>query len=279
VIAIALLDLNVAGVCATLSYFPRERLLEPDDFRILSFGGPVLAPIDDETAEFRFGPIRISPRKAALSIDPREARLIRRPPRPNLLQILSPIIASVSITLLVVIVPQFRRQSSQASHEYPLEKHASLKWDSCWLAFMIIALIGLNIAGAVYRRPPHPADPWRRDIEDYQVPLPLVIGPCGTPSYSRVGSNGGRPGVHSDSHQAYVGMIVFRTDGSVIGYEGAETRNPSRAHTLQAPTHSLLEMWWPLIGSVTITIVALAAAARCLETPVFRRIRPLGGPV
>jgi hypothetical protein len=52
-----------------------------------------------------------------------------------------------------------------------------------------------------------------------------------------------------------LGTIVYKADGRIVGYEGTPGQMQSRPHIIRPPIRSLLEMWWPVIASVSITIL------------------------
>src|SRR5262249_9263129 len=91
-------------------------------------------------------------------------RVLRRPLPPTLLQIWSPVIAGVSITLLILSVaragpgPQRRSGSPKLGRRLCARQHG-LGIVARW-GMIVVALMGLNLASAVYRPLPDPAEEW-----------------------------------------------------------------------------------------------------------------------
>ncbi|MBX6314881.1 MAG: hypothetical protein IRY99_18485 [Isosphaeraceae bacterium] len=90
-IMVALVGLNLAGAIATSKYYPRPPYLSVGygngrGFIYYKADGTILQGSGNAETGYRL------------------TRVIRRPPRPSLLQIWSPVLASVAITLGVLVV-------------------------------------------------------------------------------------------------------------------------------------------------------------------------------
>ena len=54
-----------------------------------------------------------------------------------------------------------------------------------------------------------------------------------------------------------LGTIVYRPDGSIVGYEGRPGEMQAPPHVIRPPLRSFLEMWWPVVASASITTLVL----------------------
>ncbi len=274
VVGTALVALNMAGAIATWSAqlrvsVSRVKLVER------RFWVPSLR--DEETWDIRFG-------FGSLATGEELIRVMSLPRRPTLLQIGAPIIASASITLLVFLVllgrPASRRRRDAPQDSGGLEAQRSplrlVRW-----ATIAAALISLNVAGAVYGPFPEPGE---------EQPCPAVfMDPAMVPDEqggllfrdraNRVvkrSANGGgeRPATAADyplplhGYDGYThrggarvkDTVEYRSDGSVVAYEGNPglmERLASRPRVIRPPTRSFLAVWWPVIGSLSISLVVI----------------------
>lgn len=188
--------------------------------------------------------------------------------RPGLLQIASPVVASVSITILVLTVfgsgltprnrPAPPLDSQPAEGPSPPGRR--------WVRWTTIAagLIGLNLAALAYRSLPDVAL-WRQ-------------GPLGNPyrgvriankasflsqdgRFVLVWSDGriSRP-EPGDAEGHILETVFHEPDGSIVSYEGSPGRF-RRLFTwpwiIQEPSRSMLESWWPVLAATAITILLL----------------------
>lgn len=64
--------------------------------------------------------------------------------------------------------------------------------------------------------------------------------------------------------------VVYRSDGSVVAYAGNPgflERQMTRPHVIRPPTRSFLEVWWAVIGSVSISLVIIGILWRMSRWP------------
>lgn len=269
-VAVALAGINLAGMLTTAKFFPRE-------FPPLGMGwgkgwGACYTNEQGETFLSRRGPLQgrgeppvvdaakqveASLRRQADPDDGLRLVLVEiRPLPPGLVAIWAPVIASVSITLLVLFVP-WGRPSGERGPSPPATQasRSPAKVSVARWIVIVVALVGLNLAGAVYRPPPHRTESWRRGDPLYPY----------SPRWT---------------------TLVYYLDGRVIGYEGepgatvpaprlirgrAAVRDVSRpkgvathsAPRLVGRTRSYLEIWFLTFASAAITAAVLAALARC----------------
>ncbi len=163
---------------------------------------------------------------------------------------------------------------------------------------MILALIALNAAANSFSQPlPDVLDQELEDrlysSADLQVRpdgaivihpggVHLVLKPEGGYEYRTFDSNpfitgpghGGpdSPPSQDRDHPAeragprpVLGTILFKSDGSVVGYEGKPGQKSGRAHVIRPPIRSLFEMWSLTCagGLITLLVVALELRPHC----------------
>jgi len=232
---------------------------------------------------------------------PRQAikRIVRAPSTPTTLQICSPLIASVLLTVLVLVVPQTRPILQRPVAAPAGDLHSDVRPRRLRLVLrpliIVLALFGLNLVAARYRRAPDPYDDRMetpvRSTADLFVkpdgtvePRPvgghfLVVKPDG---FHGVKSFGGRlityadgTAVSYDEHGVRIGYeydrsralgtIVYRPDGSIVGYEGRPGEMRAPPHVIRPPLRSFLEMWWPAMAGASITLLVLGILWRQLR--------------
>jgi hypothetical protein len=255
IVALALVGLNFAAAVVTWRSFQNGSPLP----RIWS--GPAWLAYTDGSE----GIVRLD------LVDPKTgARLIRvvmgQFP-PSLVEIWSPVIASVSISLLVFLVP-FENLASWLQ-SVPTEGGDGIPASSSacrrvarW-AVILAALIGLNGAGAVQR-------PQLDASEQKPGPNSFVFHPTMFLEYAGASLGPFQPPVplnnatfsprHGDQHVRVLDTVIYRSDGGIVAYEGNPglvQRVLSWPRVIQPPTRSLTEMWWPVAGSVSITLLVL----------------------
>ena len=289
VIGTALVALNGFGALATW----HAQLREPvSRVRLVERFAWEPSLWDEENGDIRFG-------FGGLATGEELIRIMSLPRRPTLLQIGAPIIASASTTLLVFMVLMGRPSSrlrrgaleaagGLAARRSPLRL---VRW-----ATIAAALIGLNVAGAVYGPFPEPGE---------EQPCPAVFNdPAMVPDeeggllfrdranrvVKRLANGDERPATVADyplplhgydgySHRGGARVkdtVVYRSDGSVVAYDGNPgllERLMTRPRVIQTATRSILEVWWPVIGSVSISLGFIGilwgqARRRCLEPPL-----------
>jgi hypothetical protein len=208
-IGVALVDLNLGAALATSKYYPRRTIAS---VRIWSGQRSVTIKPDGST-DYGAGNFETGYRRTLV---------VWRPLPPRLLQVWSPLIASVACTLLVVLVPWWRSTSPRQTDTANADRYPVMRGPRLWFPArsiaIVMALIGLNLAAAVYR----PSELVEYDPQD------LLRG-------------------------RWEGTVVSKTDGTVIAYKCSpgEFTNPSE---IRPPARSLLQIWFPVIASVAITL-------------------------
>jgi hypothetical protein len=211
------------------------------------------------------------------------------------LQIWSPLIASMLLTILVLVVPRGhsgRQRPGIGSTGNSLSPARPWRpWLGVKPLTIALALVGLNLVAALHRPAPDPYDDrletLLRSSADVYVkpdggvePRPwgsfLVMKPDG---YHGTVLFGGGSGIAEDgSIYSYddhgvrirydgdrsraLGTIVYKPDGSIIGYEGKPGEMRPPAHVIRPPLRSFLEMWWPVMTSASITLLVLVILGR-----------------
>jgi hypothetical protein len=268
-IAVALIALNLGAAIATWNRYSLQQPPPKPTFWPRGFYTPVVPDAD--------GNILIDLGK--LATGHRLVGIIRLPqPWPTLIEIWSPVIASVSITLVVILIFGY-----SPSHAESLPSTASgagggrlpRVWFGLRWATIAISLIGLNWLGVVYRP--------LVDLGEWQS---LAASPFITSDFlDKAGKKlryqadelvlmtenegGERPATlddyplplyQGDGQTRVLATIVHKSDGSVGVYEG----NPglmrlilSRPRVIQPPTRTALEIWWPVIASASTTLLVL----------------------
>jgi hypothetical protein len=256
IIAVFLVALNIAGIIATLSGYPRKPLAGGSD---------------------RFGPAKVvrdangitSIYAKAAGTGYRLAEVLREPMPPTLLQVWSPALASASITLLVLLVPWAppasprRNTPSQGDGDQPARlTRARLVARRVTIA---VSLIGLNVAGAVSRPPPDRSElPLNyRDLFG-GTPRTLIVTMDGSIVQRRPvdGPDVVSPPDDGDEDRVSEGTIDYRMDGSIVAYAGRPGQMPSHTSVIRAPTRTLVEVWSTVITSASITLLVLALLCR-----------------
>jgi len=267
VIAVALVALNLAGAIATWRCYPEKQIVQMTNDRGLRHYN------EDADGNMRFdlGKLRTGERLVGV---------VRRRRPPTLVQIWSPVIASASITLLVLLVP-FGRSASW--HRSPLSNvggHPPTRlargWFAARWATIVAALIGLNITGAVYRPLLDPSE--QRPASDVYFGGSMFLDEAGNFLFNRRdgtlifrNADGSleRPATlddfplplhQDDGHSRISDTIVYKSDGSIVDYEGNPgimERMLTWPRVIQSPTRSLLEMWWRVVASASITLLVL----------------------
>lgn len=206
--------------------------------------------------------------------------LYRRLP-PTTLQIWSPLLATVAISILAIAVPigfSARHQRGRlSSHDRAaLSRIDPVRGLVRWVVIGA-GLIALNFAGAAYRPPPD-----RFDTEIYKklIHPDIIVVDAGCvwnkiPSRDILDSSGRvwkrvperyirvfdlhrdeSPGRAAGPEVAIPGpgtgcsgpieTVLFREDGSIVGYEGFPLDPASRPRRLRPPGRSLLQRWFPV---------------------------------
>lgn len=256
-IAVVLVGLNLQGAIITSRHFPREVIVGP-----YGEGFGRTRSYTDSTGNRVIS--KLVPKGHPIELrDPVVewvVRIERRPAPPTLIEIWAPVIGSVSLTLLVVLVPWrslwTRRREVAMSGDPPHPRRWRRALCAGRWAVVGLAVVGLIVAGAKFRAPPTPQDVWRLG---YQLP-DILRNTIDQLNRNRVPIPASE-GLYTTSSFVY-GTIVYRLDGSILGYEGTPGDLRSRPRMIRQPTRSLLEIWWPVVGSVTISLLVAAVAMR-----------------
>jgi hypothetical protein len=253
-VATALVGVNLAGAIATskyLRYFPQ----------VLPVGygnGEGLVTYGSDGSIF----VHAGNAETGLQL----TRVVRTSCAPPILQICSPAIAASSVTFLVLTllwaIPDSKRGVISANAEAMPRTRTARVWIAMRRLTLAVSLIGLNVAGAVYRPLP--------DREE------LVVDNRYLSSSTRVSHVFTRDGAclnryhlrgigHDDDDNGplhTMNTIVFKADGAIFSYDGTPGETRSRPFVLRPPRRSFLVMWFPLIASVTTTILVVVMALR-----------------
>jgi hypothetical protein len=204
----------------------------------------------------------------------RMSELRRDPVPPTLLQIWSPIMAGVSISLLILLVPFDPTAPGRRSAPINDDRGGgSERWSrrliAARLIAVVLALILFNVAGAVNGpRPEHSYIPIEYREFFGGIPRTLVIRMEGTTIkrraldasdwLGRLASLGMEAGTLDDGgYDLEEATIEYRHDTSIVSYAGIPQRKLSRPHLISPPSRSFLELWWTLIGTSSVTVAVI----------------------
>ncbi len=275
-IAVALVGLNLAGAIAVAKHHPswtnRGRGSSPHPQVISRTWHSIVSKegrgLQQSKSSFIFlrlnGTIEIG---RGIYGSPREQikRIVLAPTAPTTLQIWSPLIASVSVTILMVVAPR-KRPGSQRGGIHSNGDSLSPRWlRRLWLVvrwlMIVMALVGLNLVATLYRPAPAPFDdllesPIRSTADLLVKPNggieiqphgnPLVMKPDGgagrlvikadgsADSQSPTGGHG-PPAGYGDDPGRTLGTVVYKPDGSIVGHTGKPGEMRSRPHLIRAP--------------------------------------------
>ena len=273
-LAVMLVGLNLAGALATFSYYPTQQLGLGEKNNL---SAPTIGHTDEHGLTYTYRERR-SERPGWRMSDPRRGwrmtELRRIPVPPTLLQIWSPIMASFSISLLIVLVPigrtGLRRRAAATDHD---RSGGSEQWSRRLIATRVIAvvlaLIVFNVAGAGSGPRPEPSYIPLQYPEFFGgTPRMLVIRMEGTTVerrpldasdwLGRLASLGLEPGaLDDDGYDLEEATIEYRHDTSIVSYGGTPERKLSRPNLISPPSRTFLERWWTLVGTSLVTVVIL----------------------
>lgn len=140
-IGVALIGINVAGAIATSRYFPRDRIHGGsigERGMLTSYG------LDGSISTYRIVENTSQPDSEQL------IKVVRRPPPPTLLVAWSPVIASVSLSVLIFAVSMVHRAvGAQGAGNRDLSVRRTPMWLVGLWTTIVLALGGINLAGAV----------------------------------------------------------------------------------------------------------------------------------
>lgn len=230
-IAVALVALNLAAAVATSRHYPRKHATPHRGVA----GGSFLL-FDGEATRQIYDPVDIELGKP---IEYRLTRVIIHPRRPSLLAIWSPILASASITLLVLLVPGIGKRArcrgtasrgAGFSKPYGAKAGRAARWGA-----VVLALAALNLAGVWYREP----------SRSCEVPY------------------------HIDATCSRYPTIVHRSDDAIVGYLAPPGELQGPPHVILPPKGTFVDRWWLALGSCAITfgVVVIVSRGRCQSAP------------
>jgi hypothetical protein len=282
---IALVCLNLSGGIATFSY-PRIQSEPPGvhlhgngtTFTEIHPDGTVIRAIERSTSprgkraglkngyrDARFRAIDRSPPGSEIF------RLEKRPPPLTTIQRWAPVMASLALTVLatVFVVPPHTPRTMADPQPSAIRPPGSGLTACLTLRrpIAVAALVLLNYAAAIYRGPDRPTDPWLRQNDHLPggVMAMGATGPDGVVEVHHV-SPYSLPTFIGNDHAGILRTIVYNLDGSVVGYQGVPGSAQSGPYLIQPATRSFLDMWWPALGSVSITVaVGLCMVVGCLR--------------
>ncbi len=226
-------------------------------------------------------------------------RIVLAPPPSTTLQIWFPLIASLLLTILVLVVPRGhtgrqRQGIDPTGNSFSLVRQRRL----CPVArrlSAVLLLVVLNLVASLYRPAPDPYDdrletPLRSAADLFVKPdggieprpvggTFLVMKPDG---YLGLVKFGGRLEVtadgtvisydehglrvcYGDDPIRFLGTIVYKPDGSIVGYEGKPGEMQAPPHVIRPPLRSFLEMWWPVMASASISLLVVGILWRQLR--------------
>ncbi len=255
-VAVALVGLNLAGAIATWRYYARSPA------HAGSPGVRVGSGLEWPIATGPDGAVHMP--VASLKTGECLEQVVWLVPAPSFLQKMSPVIASLSITLLALALPwssagsrnHFVPTGAGGRAESPLlSRRGATRW-----VIIGVSLFGLNLAGAVFRPLPDSAieasdqsriPPMAHDVLVRQEGGRFVI------HWSNCRETRPEPG-DVDGH--IVETVIFKPNGAVVAYEGSPgllRRLLTWPRVVREPTRSLLEMWWPALAAAAITFLVL----------------------
>jgi hypothetical protein len=197
----------------------------------------------------------------------------RQPLPPTLPEIWAPVMASVSISLMILLVPSWRARGRPPR----VRARSSGRVLAVRVLGVVGSLILLNVAGALSGpRPGRSNVPVQYGEFFGGTPRMLVIRTEGTTAQRRpVDGSNWIPGVHSRAGSDLAGSdleeatIEYRRDASIVAYAGTPERKLSRPRLLSPSARSFLDLWWPFLGTMSISLLAIVPFGR----EVCREIR------
>jgi hypothetical protein len=265
-VAVFLAALNIAAMIETARSYPEERVYPS---RNRSHGSSFLTfaryglvcryELDDQ------------------GLGRRLTRIYREPPPAKLFQVLLPLIASTSITVLVLVFALSRRNGPPrgwTGDNCGVNHFRSSGLLLARYALIAVSLIGLNVAGALHAPAFRPIDSElaqhyfsggnyfiRADGSfEYRGPCDdLVFSPESDADSKRAAADRGHSTLtrRSDAGRIKISTIVVTNDGRIVGYTGAPGWMTTEALVLRPPLRPFLEMWWTVIVSALITALVL----------------------
>jgi hypothetical protein len=271
-VAVAMVGVNLAGAIATSKYYPRSH------FHVGGGGWGSAFFFRDQYGLIYTYVLTYDARGRALY---RLKEVVREPLPPTLLHIWAPVMASVSITLLVLAGSWSGRASGERDpasigngERLPFLFHLG---PSARRITIAAALIGLNVAALPSRPPP--------DRSQFVLDYRALFG--GTPTIIIFELDGGsvqpRPVYVSDPSELFVDLDVYRSsggrhrldegtmaykpDGSIMAYAGCPERMLSQPCLMRSSTRPPLGIWSPVVASASGTALVLFLLWRRSQQP------------
>ncbi len=271
VVLIALVGLNLGGAVTTWRLYPdaafrHKALPSPGNSRfkgcsLYDLGNPVYVLVAKSTS------------------GKRKERVVWLAPVLGWIPMWCPLAASASITVLVLSLHRYRRESQDRySHPRVAPVNELTPWPTArsriCLGLIALSLIGLNLAAALFRPPVDTRD----ESPEYLQALGLgnwvgahrdgtrwVVSPRNHADWKR-----------DDVLEPLLETVICRSDGAVVAYDGDPDfweRLLTRPRFIRDPLYSPLEMWWPVVGAIAVTVAVLLTllreARRRQEIPTF----------
>jgi hypothetical protein len=269
--AILVVGLNLAGALATSSYYPRQQLLL---VVANNLSAPLIAFPDEHGLTYVYR-ARGSERREWRMSDSRRgwriSEVIRNPVPPTLLEIWSPVMASVSVSLFMLLVPSgqaapWRRGARIDPDRSGRFGRRSRRLIGARVIAIVLALVLLNVSGAVSGTRPGRSYVTLKHGEFFGgTPRILVFRMEGTTVQSRpmngsdwLGPVESRSGTLDDAgYDLDEATIEYRRDASIVTYAGMPERKLSQPVVISPPARSFLDVWWPLIATSSVTVVVI----------------------
>lgn len=174
-----------------------------------------------------------------------------------------PLAASASITVLVVSLHRYHQGSQYRTSQPQFDPANELSpWPAArsriCLGLIALSLIGLNLAAALFRPPVDTRD----ESPEYLQALGLgnlvvahfegfgwVVHPRNRADLTR-----------DDVPEPLLETVICRSDGAVVAYDGDPDfweRLLTRPRYIRHPLYSVVEMWWPVVGAIAVTVAVL----------------------
>ena len=282
-VGLLLVCLNVAGAIGTHNARLRDQAARVRIFERVAWYPPGWDP---RSGDIHFG-------LGLLDTGELLVRIMRLPGWPSFLETWSPVIASLSASLLILTVVlggmSVRCPPAGPGRADDRSPRRSLR-ESRVTATTAVALIGLNIAGALFGRFPEPGqeEPHPKNfsgptaVPDQDGSLAVEdgagrivrISPTGNVRRLATVSDYPLPLHQFDTRTRVKETVEYRSDGSVVAYAGNPgflQRLVTRPRVLQPSTRSFLEVWWPAIGSMFVSLFLLFGAWRQTRARSLRR--------
>ncbi|MHB1561541.1 MAG: hypothetical protein ACYC61_29175 [Isosphaeraceae bacterium] len=174
-----------------------------------------------------------------------------------------PLAASASITVLVLSLHRYRQGSQDcASRPQVAPANELSPWPAArsriCLGLIALSLIGLNLAAALFRPP---VDTRGKSPEYLQA---LGLGDWVGAHFEGFGwvvsPRNRADWKWDDVPEPLLETVICRSDGAVVAYDGDPDfweRLLTRPRYIRHPLYSVVEMWWPVVGAIAVTVAVL----------------------